>query len=135
MLSANTYLVKRKGWAPTASTTRHFRSRNLYVWSVWELSQLEQKVQGRILCFHALFQLQSQMCRCVTNSEQFGVLAPTSRYPPVAQCLVMDATFGTICLIVPISFLVLLATGCLGLMFGCSLLFHCLAGFSVSLLL
>lgn len=34
--------------------------------------------------------------RCVTNSKQFGVLAPTSRYPSVVQCLVVDATFATI---------------------------------------
>ena len=51
----------------------------------------------------------------VTNSEQFGVLAPMSSYPSVAQCLVVDATVAPFCLIVPSSFLVSLALGCLGL--------------------
>ena len=51
----------------------------------------------------------------VTNSEQFGVPAPMSSYPSVAQCLVIDATVAPFCLMVPSSFLVSLALGCLGL--------------------
>lgn len=62
----------------------------------------------------------SPTCLCcdlrdVTNSEQFGVLAPMSSYPSVAQCLVIDATVAPVCLIVPSSFLVSLDLGCLGL--------------------
>lgn len=100
------------GWGPTAFTPRYFRSRNFYIWSMWGL-------RSRSRGYKAAFSV-SPTCLCcdlrdVTNSEQFGVLAPVSSYPSVAQCLVINAAVAPSCLLVPSSFLVSLDLGCLGL--------------------
>lgn len=100
------------GWGPTAFTPRYFRSRNFYIWSMWGL---RCRSRGYMAAFSV-----SPACLCcdlrdVTNSELFGVLAPVSSYPSVAQCLVINAAVAPSCLIVPSSFLVSLDLGCLGL--------------------
>lgn len=99
-------------WGPTAFTPRYFRSRNFYIWSMWGLRSRSRSYVADLSV--------SPTCLCcdlrdVTDSEQFGVLAPVSSYPSVAQGLVVDVTVAPFCFIVPSSFLVSLALGCLGL--------------------
>lgn len=99
-------------WGPTVFTPRYFRSRNFYIQSMWGL---RSRSRGYVADLSV-----SPTCLCcdlrdVTNSEQFGVLAPVSSYPSVDQGLVIDATVAPFCFIIPSSFLVSLALGCLGL--------------------
>lgn len=100
-------------WGPTVFTPRYFRSRNFYIQSMWGLRSRSRGLRGRHLFPHLSFVVTSEMSLIL--NFQFGVLAPVSSYPSVDQGLVIDATVAPFCFIIPSSFLVSLALGCLGL--------------------